>query len=60
MSASFQELEDEEESSEDSEDEDLKLEEYPMLRTLDPKDWKVSEGFWNTDQACAHFTLHFD
>lgn len=41
-SASFQELEEEEESSEESEDEEFQLEEDPMLRTLDPKDWKVS------------------
>lgn len=40
-SASFQELEEEEESSEESEDEEFQLEECPMLRTLDPKDWKV-------------------
>lgn len=40
-SASFQELEEEEVSSEESEDEEFQLEEYPMLRTLDPKDWKV-------------------
>ena len=42
-SASFQELEEEEESSEESEDEEFQLEEYPMLRTLDPKDWKVND-----------------
>ena len=42
-SASFQELEEEEESEEESEDEEFQLEEYPMLRTLDPKDWKVSD-----------------
>lgn len=41
-SASFQELEEEEESSEESEDEEFHFEECPMLRTLDPKDWKVS------------------
>lgn len=41
MSASFQELEEEEESSEESEDEEFQLEECSMLRTLDPKDWKV-------------------
>lgn len=41
-STSFQELEEEEESSDESEDEEFQLEEYPMLRTLDPKDWKVS------------------
>lgn len=41
VSASFQELEDEKELSEESGDEELQLEEYPMLKTLDPKDWKV-------------------
>lgn len=45
-SASFQELEEEEESSEESEDEEFHLEECPMLRTLDPKDWKVSSLSW--------------
>ncbi|KAG2460329.1 DNJC2 protein, partial [Polypterus senegalus] len=40
VSASFQELEDEKELSEESEDEELQLEEFPMLKTLDPKDWK--------------------
>ena len=40
-SASFQELEEEEVSSEESEDEEFQHEEYPLLRTLDPKDWKV-------------------
>ena len=40
-SASFQELEEEQQSSEESEDEEFVLQEYPMLRTLDPKDWKV-------------------
>ncbi|XP_068611119.1 dnaJ homolog subfamily C member 2 [Brachionichthys hirsutus] len=44
-SASFQELEDEEESEEESEDEELQLEEYPMLRTLDPKDWKNQDHY---------------
>lgn len=44
ISASFQELEEEEELSEESEDEELQLEEYPMLRTLDPKDWKVPQS----------------
>ncbi|OWK06762.1 DNAJC2, partial [Cervus elaphus hippelaphus] len=39
-SASFQELEDKKELSEESEDEELQLEEFPMLKTLDPKDWK--------------------
>ncbi|KAK5849349.1 hypothetical protein PBY51_008999 [Eleginops maclovinus] len=46
-SVSFQELVEDEESSEESEDEDLQLEEYPMLRTLDPKDWK------NQDHYCV-------
>lgn len=41
-SASFQELEEDEKTSEDEEDEELQLEEDPMLRTLDPKDWKVT------------------
>lgn len=41
VSASFQELEDEKELSEESGDEELQLEEFPMLKTLDPKDWKV-------------------
>ncbi len=41
VSASFQELEEEEELSEEEEDEELQLEEYPMLKKLDPKDWKV-------------------
>lgn len=41
VSASFQELEEEEELSEEEADEELQLEEYPMLKTLDPKDWKV-------------------
>lgn len=40
-STSFQELEDKKELSEESEDEELQLEEFPMLKTLDPKDWKV-------------------
>ncbi|XP_076578396.1 dnaJ homolog subfamily C member 2 [Chaetodon auriga] len=44
-SASFQELEEEEESSEESEDEEFQLEEYPMLRTLDPKDWKNQDHY---------------
>lgn len=41
VSASFQELEDEKELSEESGDEELQLEEFPLLKTLDPKDWKV-------------------
>uniref|UniRef100_A0A7N9AN61 DnaJ heat shock protein family (Hsp40) member C2 n=1 Tax=Mastacembelus armatus TaxID=205130 RepID=A0A7N9AN61_9TELE len=45
VSASFQELEEEEESSEESEDEEFQLEEYPMLRTLDPKDWKNQDHY---------------
>lgn len=47
VSASFQELEEEEELSEESEDEELQLEDFPLLRTLDPKDWKVVR--------CIHF-----
>lgn len=47
VSASFQELEEEEELSEESEDEELQLEDFPLLRTLDPKDWKVV--------GCIHF-----
>ncbi|KAK5876985.1 hypothetical protein CesoFtcFv8_026281 [Champsocephalus esox] len=46
-SASFQELEEEQQSSEESEDEEFVLQEYPMLRTLDPKDWK------NQDHYCV-------
>lgn len=50
-SASFQELEDKKELSEESEDEELQLEEFPMLKTLDPKDWKVFniESFVHSD-----------
>ncbi|KAM8907958.1 dnaJ homolog subfamily C member 2 [Spinachia spinachia] len=44
-SASFQELEEEQESSEESEDEEFQLEENPMLRTLDPKDWKNQDHY---------------
>ncbi|XP_034382169.1 dnaJ homolog subfamily C member 2 [Cyclopterus lumpus] len=44
-SASFQELEEEQVSSEESEDEEFQLEEYPMLRTLDPKDWKNQDHY---------------
>ncbi|XP_062238718.1 dnaJ homolog subfamily C member 2 [Platichthys flesus] len=44
-SASFQELEEEEVSSEESDDEEFQLEEYPMLRTLDPKDWKNQDHY---------------
>lgn len=43
-SASFQELEEEQVSSEESEDEEFQVEEYAMLRTLDPKDWKVCDS----------------
>lgn len=49
-SASFQELDEEEVSSEESDDEEFQLEEYLMLRTLDPKDWKVLNhirGLWS-------------
>ncbi|XP_043944450.1 dnaJ homolog subfamily C member 2 [Protopterus annectens] len=45
VSASFQELEDEKELSEESEDEELQLEEYSMLKTLDPKDWKNQDHY---------------
>uniref|UniRef100_A0A671T5Y9 DnaJ homolog subfamily C member 2 n=1 Tax=Sinocyclocheilus anshuiensis TaxID=1608454 RepID=A0A671T5Y9_9TELE len=45
VSASFQELEEEEQLSEEEEDEELQLEEYPMLKTLDPKDWKVCHHY---------------
>ncbi|XP_039219708.1 dnaJ homolog subfamily C member 2 isoform X2 [Crotalus tigris] len=45
VSASFQELEDEKESSEESGDEELQLEEFPMLKTLDPKDWKNQDHY---------------
>lgn len=45
LSASFQELEDEKELSEESEDEELQLEEYSMLKTLDPKDWKNQDHY---------------
>lgn len=51
VSASFQELEEEEELSEESEDEELQLEEYPLLRTLDPKDWKVANKQATSDVA---------
>lgn len=50
-SASFVELVDEEESSEESEDEEFQIEEDPMIRTLDPKDWKVK-----TLTLCTVFT----
>uniref|UniRef100_A0A5F8GME0 DnaJ homolog subfamily C member 2 n=1 Tax=Monodelphis domestica TaxID=13616 RepID=A0A5F8GME0_MONDO len=45
ISASFQELEDKKELSEESEDEELQLEEFPMLKTLDPKDWKNQDHY---------------
>ncbi|XP_076862935.1 dnaJ homolog subfamily C member 2 [Brachyhypopomus gauderio] len=45
VSASFQELEEEEELSEEEEDEELQLEDYPMLKTLDPKDWKNQDHY---------------
>uniref|UniRef100_A0A6I8Q4C6 DnaJ homolog subfamily C member 2 n=1 Tax=Xenopus tropicalis TaxID=8364 RepID=A0A6I8Q4C6_XENTR len=45
VSASFQELEDEKESSEESEDEEFQLEEFPLLKTLDPKDWKNQDHY---------------
>uniref|UniRef100_A0A8C0HPC0 Uncharacterized protein n=1 Tax=Buteo japonicus TaxID=224669 RepID=A0A8C0HPC0_9AVES len=45
VSASFQELEDEKELSEESGDEELQLEEFPMLKTLDPKDWKNQDHY---------------
>ncbi|ERE86995.1 putative dnaJ subfamily C member 2-like protein [Cricetulus griseus] len=44
-STSFQELEDKKELSEGSEDEELQLEEFPMLKTLDPKDWKNQDHY---------------
>ncbi|KAB0400472.1 hypothetical protein E2I00_006465, partial [Balaenoptera physalus] len=39
------ELEDKKELSEESEDEELQLEEFPMLKTLDPKDWKNQDHY---------------
>ncbi|XP_028933789.1 dnaJ homolog subfamily C member 2 [Ornithorhynchus anatinus] len=45
VSASFQELEEKKELSEESEDEELQLEEFPMLKTLDPKDWKNQDHY---------------
>lgn len=45
VSSSFQELEEEEESSEESDDEDFQLQECPILRTLDPKDWKNQDHY---------------
>lgn len=54
VSASFQELEDEKELSEESGDEELQLEEYPMLKTLDPKDWKVFSQYGLLSPSLAH------
>ncbi|KAK7896869.1 hypothetical protein WMY93_022194 [Mugilogobius chulae] len=45
VSASFQELEEEEESSEESDDEDFTLQECPILKTLDPKEWKNQDHY---------------
>ncbi|KAM4677643.1 dnaJ homolog subfamily C member 2 [Discoglossus pictus] len=45
VSASFQELEDEKESSEESDDEEFQLEEFALLKTLDPKDWKNQDHY---------------
>uniref|UniRef100_A0A8C6KBH8 DnaJ homolog subfamily C member 2 n=1 Tax=Nothobranchius furzeri TaxID=105023 RepID=A0A8C6KBH8_NOTFU len=45
LSASFQELEEEESSSEEEDDEEFQLQEHPMLRTLDPKDWKNQDHY---------------
>ncbi|TRZ01778.1 hypothetical protein DNTS_025602 [Danionella cerebrum] len=45
ISASFQELEEEETLSEEEEDEELTLEEFPLLKTLDPKDWKNQDHY---------------
>ncbi|XP_063783073.1 dnaJ homolog subfamily C member 2 [Pseudophryne corroboree] len=45
VSASFQELEDEKETSEESEDEEFQLEEFTLLKTLDPKDWKNQDHY---------------
>ncbi|XP_078275830.1 dnaJ homolog subfamily C member 2 isoform X2 [Rhinoraja longicauda] len=45
VSASFHELEDEKESSSESEDEELQIEEYPLLKTLEPKDWKNQDHY---------------
>uniref|UniRef100_A0A8C5WJ00 DnaJ homolog subfamily C member 2 n=1 Tax=Leptobrachium leishanense TaxID=445787 RepID=A0A8C5WJ00_9ANUR len=45
VSASFQELEDEKESSDESEDEEFQLEEFARLKTLDPKDWKNQDHY---------------
>ncbi|XP_053320234.1 dnaJ homolog subfamily C member 2 [Spea bombifrons] len=45
VSASFQELEDEKESSEESEDEEFQIEEFALLKTLDPKDWKNQDHY---------------
>lgn len=56
-SASFVELVDEEESSEESEDEEFQIVEDPMVRTLDPKDWKVA-GMVLTKTLGFDFYLH--
>ncbi|KAM9312896.1 dnaJ homolog subfamily C member 2 [Gastrophryne carolinensis] len=45
VSASFQELEDEKESSEESDDDEFQLEEFALLKTLDPKDWKNQDHY---------------
>ncbi|KAM5173066.1 dnaJ homolog subfamily C member 2 [Mantella aurantiaca] len=45
VSASFQELEDEKESSEESDDEEFQLEEFALLKSLDPKDWKNQDHY---------------
>lgn len=39
------ELEDKKELSEESEDEELQLEEFPVLKKLDPKDWKNQDHY---------------
>uniref|UniRef100_A0A3P9DUN6 Uncharacterized protein n=1 Tax=Maylandia zebra TaxID=106582 RepID=A0A3P9DUN6_9CICH len=53
VSSSFQELEEEEESSEESADEEFQLEEYSMLRKLDPKDWKNQDHYATQKQIKA-------
>lgn len=45
VSASFVELEEEEESSDESDDEEFQLQECPILRTLDPKEWKNQDHY---------------
>lgn len=61
-STSFQELEDKKELSEESEDEELHLEEFPMLKTLDPKDWKVLavQSFWEFPVTVLCFLRQFN